>query len=91
MQKDNTKLDRLDLKILEIMQRECRITNLYLAKWINLSPTPCLERAQLEQNGYIDKYVAHLNPAKLNMNLTAYIPKSPENARFSGNLKVIWV
>lgn len=74
MKNDNKMLDRLDLRILEILQRECRISNIDLAKRINLSPTPCLERVRrLEQNGYIDKYVAHLNPTKLNMNLTAYI------------------
>jgi Lrp/AsnC family leucine-responsive transcriptional regulator len=67
-------LDRLDVKILEILQKGCRISNIELANQINLSPTPCLERVRrLEQRGYIEKYVAHLNPAKLDVNLTVYV------------------
>lgn len=74
MKKGHDELDRTDLKILDILQRDCRISNVELASQIHLSPTPCLERVRrLEKNGYIEKYVAHLNPQKLNANLTAYV------------------
>jgi Lrp/AsnC family leucine-responsive transcriptional regulator len=77
MKKGQDTLDRTDLKILDILQRECRISNVELANQIHLSPTPCLERVRrLEKNGYIEKYVAHLNPKKLKANLTAYVQLS---------------
>lgn len=77
MKKGQDSLDRIDLKILDILQRDCRISNVELANQIHLSPTPCLERVRrLEKNGFIEKYVAHLNPKKLNVNLTAYIQLS---------------
>ncbi|MFT6895831.1 MAG: Lrp/AsnC family leucine-responsive transcriptional regulator [Paraglaciecola sp.] len=82
MKKGQDSLDRIDLKILDILQRECRISNVELANQIHLSPTPCLERVRrLEKNGYIEKYVAHLNPKKLNINLTAYIQLSLQSSR----------
>jgi Lrp/AsnC family leucine-responsive transcriptional regulator len=74
MKKSIDLLDRIDVKILNILQKECRISNVDLAKQIHLSPTPCLDRVRrLEKNGFIDKYVAHLNPSKLDVNLTAYL------------------
>jgi Lrp/AsnC family leucine-responsive transcriptional regulator len=77
-------LDRIDVKILNVLQEECRISNVELAAKSNLSHTPGLERVRrLEKNGYIDKYVAHLNPKKLNVSLTAYIQLSLENSRTS--------
>jgi len=82
MKKGLDLLDRIDIKILNVLQKECRISNVDLAAKINLSPTPCLERVRrLENNGYIEKYVAHLNPKKLNVNLTLYIQISLENSR----------
>lgn len=48
---------------------------------VNLSPTPCLERVRrLEKSGYMEKYVAHLNPNKLNASLVAYIEVSLNNS-----------
>jgi Lrp/AsnC family leucine-responsive transcriptional regulator len=82
MKKGQESLDRIDLKILDILQRECRISNVELANQIHLSPTPCLERVRrLEKNGYIEKYVAHLNAKKLNVSLTAYIQLSLHSTR----------
>lgn len=81
MKKYSTELDRIDHKILDMLQTNCRISNVELANQVNLSPTPCLERVKrLEKNGYIDKYVAHLNAKKLNAKLTAYMQVSVENS-----------
>ncbi|MEP2653996.1 MAG: Lrp/AsnC ligand binding domain-containing protein [Paraglaciecola sp.] len=81
MKKYSTELDRIDQKILDMLQSNCRISNVELANQVNLSPTPCLERVKrLEKNGYIDKYVAHLNAKKLNAKLTAYMQVSVENS-----------
>lgn len=80
MKKDSDLLDRIDRKILSVLQQEGRIANVDLATRINLSPTPCLERVRrLEKRGFIQQYVAHLNPTKLNAALVAYIEVSLEN------------
>lgn len=84
MKKDSNALDRTDVKILEILQKDGRISNIDLANKINLSPTPCLERVRkLEKHGYIQEYVAHLDPDKLNASLLAYIEVSLENTTTS--------
>jgi Lrp/AsnC family leucine-responsive transcriptional regulator len=80
LKKDSDLLDRIDRKILSVLQQEGRIANVDLAARINLSPTPCLERVRrLEKRGFIQRYVAHLNPNKLNAALVAYIEVSLEN------------
>ena len=80
MKKDSNVLDRIDRKILSVLQEDGRIANVDLAAQVNLSPTPCLERVRrLEKSGYIKKYVAHLNPNKLNASLVAYIEVSLDN------------
>ena len=41
-----------------------------LAKQVNLSPSPCLDRVKrLEQEGYIEGYYAKLSEAKLNQSI----------------------
>ncbi len=67
-------LDRYDQMILDILQKQGRITNQELAEAINLSPSPCLRRVKLmEENGLIDGYVALLNAKKLGLTLMAFI------------------
>lgn len=59
-------LDETDLKILRAMQEDCRLTNKDLAARIHLSTTPTFERLKrLERLGFITKYVAVLDPNKL--------------------------
>lgn len=54
-------LDRTDLKILEILQRNGRISNSSLAKLVSLSASACLTRLRaLESSGVILNYRAHL-------------------------------
>lgn len=73
-------LDSIDRKILNELQRDGRISNVELAGRVNLSPSPCLERVKkLESNGYIDRYVAHLNPTLLNAGMLVYIEVSLKN------------
>lgn len=68
------KLDRYDEAILEILQKNGRITNQELAEAIKLSPSPCLRRVrQMEEEGLIDGYVALLNAKKLGLTLMAFI------------------
>ncbi|MAG75746.1 MAG: leucine-responsive transcriptional regulator [Colwelliaceae bacterium] len=67
-------LDRIDLTILDTLQKEGRISNVELAKKVNLSASPCLDRVKrLEAEGYIEKYGATLNAAKLKYGMSAFI------------------
>ena len=60
-------LDRTDRKILRVLQTDGRIANVDLARTVNLTPTPCLERVRrLESEGFITGYVALLDPVKAN-------------------------
>ena len=55
------KLDPIDLKILDAIQRDGRITKLALAEKVGLSPTPCWMRLRkLEQAGIINGYHARI-------------------------------
>lgn len=68
------RLDRIDLNILRILQRDGRLTNVELARRVNLSATPCLERVRrLEREGYIRGYVALLDAERLDRGLQAFI------------------
>ena len=68
------KLDRIDRRILEQMQRNGRISNLELADAVGLSPTPCSRRVKrLEESGIIEKHVTLLNQSRLGLKLTAFI------------------
>ena len=67
-------LDRTDRRILKKLQKNGRIANVDLARKVNLTPTPCLERVKrLEREGFITSYVALLDPVKANAALCAYI------------------
>jgi Lrp/AsnC family leucine-responsive transcriptional regulator len=67
-------LDRYDLKILEILQIQGRISNQELADKIGLSASPCLRRVRaLEDNGFIIGYYAELNTKKLGLTLMALV------------------
>jgi len=67
-------LDRIDRKILGILQKDGRLSNVKLAAEVGLSPTPCLDRVRrLEREGYITGYVALVDPKKLNAATVAFI------------------
>jgi Lrp/AsnC family leucine-responsive transcriptional regulator len=75
--KREPKLDAVDRRILQILQREGRISNVDLAKRVHLSPTPCFERMRrLEESGYITGYAAQLSPPKLGLGLLAFVEVS---------------
>ncbi|MDD5336274.1 MAG: Lrp/AsnC family transcriptional regulator [Rhodoferax sp.] len=67
-------LDRIDIRILEALQEDGRLSNVELAAKIALSPTPCLRRVkQLEQDGVIERYRAQLNRRKIGLAITAFV------------------
>lgn len=68
------RLDRIDRRILEVLQGNARISNLDLADAIGLSPTPCARRVRrLEESGLIRGHVTLLDPQRLGLTLTAFI------------------
>lgn len=70
----NPDLDRTDLKILDFLQIDGRISNLKLAESVHLSPTAVLARvARLTKDGYILGYEARLNPLKLGAGLMVFV------------------
>lgn len=67
-------LDRLDRRILEVLQQDGRISNQDLADRIGLSASPCLRRVRaLEDSGIIAGYRALLDAKKLGLTLMALI------------------
>ena len=76
--KKNTKkpkpLDRTDRKILACLQQDGRLSNVALAKKVDLTTTPCYERVRrLERDGYITGYSAQLNPKLLDAGLLVFV------------------
>ena len=57
-------IDRYDRQILDLLQRDGRISNVQLAAAVNLSESACLRRVRaLEEAGMIGRYVALLSQA----------------------------
>lgn len=72
-------LDKIDLKILQALQDNARISYVDLANKVGLSTTPCLERVKrLERKGIIKGYKAILNPKYLRANLLVFVEISLE-------------
>ena len=68
------KLDQTDLKLLEILQENAKITNAQLSKEIGLSPAPTLERVKkLESLGIIESYHAKINRDKVGLGVTTFV------------------
>lgn len=70
----NHKLDKIDLKILKILQANSKITNLDLSKKIGLSPAPTLERVKkLESSGIIKSYHAQVDPQVIGLSVKTFV------------------
>ncbi|EPF73582.1 Lrp/AsnC ligand binding domain-containing protein [Acinetobacter rudis] len=67
-------LDRIDIKLLELLQNDGRISNIKLAELVNLSATAVLSRVQkLDREGYILGYEAKLNPELLDKSFVVFV------------------
>ncbi|MDM0091059.1 MULTISPECIES: Lrp/AsnC family transcriptional regulator [unclassified Variovorax] len=68
------KLDPMDLRILDELQRDGSLSNVELARRVHLSPSPCLARVKaLEAAGVIDRYVALASAQALGLGLNVFI------------------
>ena len=67
-------LDRIDLKILQALQQDARLSNLKLAQAVGLSPTAVLARVQrLHREEVIQGYEARLNPHRLGRAMMVFV------------------
>ena len=67
-------LDKIDRKILDILQKDGRITMTDLAAKVGLSTTPVTERVKrLEREEVITGYHARVNPQALGLNLLVFV------------------
>ena len=67
-------MDRFDLKILSLLQEDSELSLTEIAEKVGLSTTPCWRRIQaLRKEGVVRKRVALLDPAKLNLEVTAFV------------------
>lgn len=67
-------MDAVDKKIVTILQREGRMTNVELAQRVGLTPAPTLARVhKLEELGYIQGYAAIVNREMIGLPVTAFV------------------
>jgi Lrp/AsnC family transcriptional regulator len=67
-------LDRMDRKILDILQQDCTLPVAEIGKRVGLSTTPCWRRIQkLEELGVIQARVAVLDAKKVNVGVTVFV------------------
>lgn len=80
-------MDLFDIRLLDALQRDGRLTNNELADKVGLSPSQCSRRrAQLENEGVIRGYHAALEPGALGYGVIAFVQvtlatHSPDNSR----------
>ncbi|WP_411833428.1 Lrp/AsnC family transcriptional regulator [Pseudoxanthomonas mexicana] len=71
---ESAALDRTDLRLLALLQRQGRAPNTEIAAQLNLSPSACLRRTQrLEAAGVIAGYAARVDPQAVGLGLQAFV------------------
>jgi len=74
--------DRIDRQILNLLQRDARLTNAALAEQVHLSASACLRRVQrLEREGVIAGYVALLDPVAVGRATSVFVEVSLNSQR----------
>lgn len=67
-------MDKTDQKILRILQKKARISNVDVARKIGMAPSAVLGRIKrLEDRGIIDGYEVRLNPDQFNQSMVTFI------------------
>ena len=89
-------LDRVDRQLLSLLQADGRLTVAELARTVNLTLTPCIERVRrLEREGFIEGYFARLSPRRLGQQLMAFTEVTLDHAnpdvfqRFKDTVQVV--
>ncbi len=66
-------MNRIDSKILHLLQKNCRMPIVELAEYVNLSSSACHRRVKmLEESGKIEGYSARINPQELGYRVIVY-------------------
>jgi Lrp/AsnC family leucine-responsive transcriptional regulator len=77
-------LDQIDYKLLELLQRNARMTQMEMANEVGLSQPAVAERMRkLEQEGVIRGYAAQVDARKLGKDISAFIGVSIEHPRYN--------
>ena len=86
-----TQLDDIDRQILDLLQREARMTNAAIAAEVGLTAPSVFERVRkLEQRGVIQGYTINIDPAALGKPMTAFIRLTAAyDDRYSAGIKAI--
>lgn len=67
-------IDRIDRRILQVLQADARTTNAALAEAVGLSPSPCLRRVRrLEQEGLIRGYRGLVDRGRVGLGMTVFV------------------
>jgi len=67
-------LDAVDRRILAVLQKQARISNIDLAEQVGISPSPCWRRVKtLEDSGVIAKHVSLVDPAAVGLPVSVFI------------------
>ena len=71
---ESTWMDKLDWKIVDLLEKDGRISFAELAEQVGLSKSPCWNRVQrLKDAGIINGFGAQLNPSALGLDVQCYI------------------
>lgn len=78
-------LDRIDMKILAVLQEDAALSAAEVAESVGLSQSPCWRRIQrLKEEGYISRIVAVLNRQKLDLRAQLFVQiKVVKNDKYS--------
>ncbi|MCZ8235865.1 MAG: Lrp/AsnC family transcriptional regulator [Inhella sp.] len=80
---EHSKLDAIDCKILEVLQRDGRISNVDLAADVHLSAPQCFRRVRaLEERGIVRGYRALVSGPSLGLAVTAFVSVNIEGGAF---------
>jgi Lrp/AsnC family leucine-responsive transcriptional regulator len=67
-------LDRIDLRILALLQADGRMSHVEIAAKVGLSPSPCARRIRrLEKSGVVQKYTALVDPKRVGQYVLAFV------------------
>lgn len=77
---DISKINKIDLKILSILQTNARMTNQQLAEQVHLSASACLSRVKrLEADGVLKRYITEIDLDRLAPHVEAFAEVTLEN------------
>ncbi len=67
-------LDKTDLRLLQNLQENARLTNVELAERVGLSPSPCLRRLKrLEAEGFIKGYMTLIDQNAIGLPVSIFV------------------